>query len=77
MTEDSSQWIAQQVPDGGDWLEYMVVKGNVSQETAGVFNHFSLGVQNIERSMNLLYEARPAERQASHRRRSAAMANGS
>jgi catechol 2,3-dioxygenase-like lactoylglutathione lyase family enzyme len=56
MTEDSSQWIAQQVPDGSDWLEYMVVKGAVSQETAGVFNHFSLGVQNIEQSMNLLYE---------------------
>ena len=56
MTEDSSQWIAQQVPDGGDWLEYMVVKGDVSQETAGVFNHFSLGVQNVEKSVNLLYE---------------------
>lgn len=55
MTEDSSQWIAQQVPDGTDWLEYMVVKGPVSQETAGVFDHFSLGVQNIEKSMNLLY----------------------
>ena len=42
----------------------MVVKGpektgipaSVTQETAGVFNHFSLGVQNIEKSMNLLYE---------------------
>ena len=64
MTEDSSQWIAQQLPDGTDWLEYMVVKGpektgiptSVTQETAGVFNHFSLGVQNIEKSMNLLYE---------------------
>lgn len=56
MTEDSSQWIAQQVPDGSDWLEYMVVTGPVSQEATGVFNHFSLGVQNIEQSMNLLYE---------------------
>jgi len=50
------EWISQQVPDGTDWLEYMVQKPAdgrgippaMSQQTAGVLDHFSLGVANIE-----------------------------
>ncbi len=49
-------WISQQVPDGRDWLEYMLVdppKGRgipagMSQTLLGIFNHFSLGVTNME-----------------------------
>jgi hypothetical protein len=56
-------WISQQVPDGTDWLEYMVVSGpetkgippNMSQETLGVLDHFSLGVFNMEKTVDLLY----------------------
>ncbi|HEY6451620.1 MAG TPA: VOC family protein [Steroidobacteraceae bacterium] len=63
MKDDVTQWIAEQVPDGTDWIEYMVATGpektgipaDMSQETAGVLDHFSLGVPNIEQSMNLLY----------------------
>jgi catechol 2,3-dioxygenase-like lactoylglutathione lyase family enzyme len=63
-TEDSSEWISIQVPDGTDWVEYMTVKGpektgvppTMSQDTVGVLDHFSLGVPNIEKAMNLLYE---------------------
>ena len=51
------------MPDGTDWIEYMTVAGpetkgippTMKQETAGVLNHFSLGVFNVEKSMNLLY----------------------
>ncbi len=58
-----TEWISQQVPDGTDWLEYMVVGGpetkgippTMSQETAGVLNHFSLGVFNMEKAYDLLY----------------------
>jgi catechol 2,3-dioxygenase-like lactoylglutathione lyase family enzyme len=58
-----TEWISQQVPDGTDWLEYMVVTGpetrgipsTMSQDTAGVLNHFSLGVFNMEKSVNMLY----------------------
>jgi catechol 2,3-dioxygenase-like lactoylglutathione lyase family enzyme len=58
-----TEWISQQVPDGTDWLEYMVVadpeaKGipaTMSQDNAGVLNHFSLGVFNMEKSYDLLY----------------------
>ena len=62
MTADKPQWIAQQVPDGTDWLEYMVVSGpetkgipaTMPQATSGVLNHFSLGVVNMEQTVNLL-----------------------
>jgi catechol 2,3-dioxygenase-like lactoylglutathione lyase family enzyme len=62
-TDTSNDWISQQVPDGTDWIEYMTVAGpetkgippTMKQETAGVLNHFSLGVFNIEKSVDLLY----------------------
>jgi len=62
-TEDSHDWISSQVPDGTDWIEYMTVTGPektgippaMTQETAGVLDHFALGVNNIEQSYNLLY----------------------
>jgi catechol 2,3-dioxygenase-like lactoylglutathione lyase family enzyme len=58
-----TDWISQQVPNGTDWLEYMVASGpetkgippTMSQDTAGVLNHFSLGVFNMEKTVNLLY----------------------
>ena len=61
--DDSSDWISMQLPDGLDWIEYMTVKGPektgipsaMSQDTAGVLNHFALGVQNMEQSFDLLY----------------------
>jgi len=64
MKDDQTDWISQQVPDGTDWVEYMVVKGpektgippSMSQETAGVLDHFALGVQNMEKAVDLLYE---------------------
>ncbi len=63
MKDDQVDWISQQVPDGTDWVEYMVVKGSeptgipkeMSQERAGVLDHFALGVQNMEHSVDLLY----------------------
>jgi catechol 2,3-dioxygenase-like lactoylglutathione lyase family enzyme len=64
MKEGTTDWISQQVPDGTDWVEYMTVKGpektgippTMTQETVGVLDHFALGVQNMEKSVNLLYE---------------------
>jgi catechol 2,3-dioxygenase-like lactoylglutathione lyase family enzyme len=49
-------WISQQVPDGHDWLEYMLVDppqgrgipAGMSQTVLGIFNHFSLGITNSE-----------------------------
>lgn len=62
-TDTSTDWISQQVPNGTDWLEYMVVSGpetkgippNMSKDTAGVLDHFSLGVFNMEKTVDLLH----------------------
>jgi catechol 2,3-dioxygenase-like lactoylglutathione lyase family enzyme len=62
MAEGSSDWISAQVPDGHDWIEYMVAKGPekagipaaMSKDTAGVLDHFALGMQNAELAMNML-----------------------
>ena len=58
-------WISIQVPDGTDWLEYMVQPGPpdrgipdaMNQSTAGVLDHFSLGVANIRDTVTLLTAA--------------------
>jgi catechol 2,3-dioxygenase-like lactoylglutathione lyase family enzyme len=41
-------WVSQQVPDGPDWLEYMVTTNTLTQAQMGVLNHFALGVPNME-----------------------------
>jgi catechol 2,3-dioxygenase-like lactoylglutathione lyase family enzyme len=60
---DEPTWVSQQVPDGPDWLEYMLVSGpettgipaDMSQQTAGVLNHFSLGVPNTRDTYTVLW----------------------
>ena len=59
---DHVDWISQQVPDGHDWLEYMMVGDGssvpltkVDQRQMGVLNHFSLGVKNMEEAVTTLY----------------------
>ncbi len=49
MQADRTDWVAMQVPDGTDWLEYMLnVKANADQHTIGVMNHISLGVKDMK-----------------------------
>src|SRR5882724_5319532 len=49
MKDDAPpSWVSQQVPDGTDWLEYMVTANTLTQAQMGVLNHFALGVPNIE-----------------------------
>lgn len=63
MTDDKAAWISQQVPDGSDWLEYMVVgtpqgrgiPADMKKSDVGVLDHFSLGVHNIEAAYTLLW----------------------
>jgi len=57
MRDDQVSWISQQVPDGSDWLEYMVVgRGEtVDRRLAGILDHFSLGVVNIEAAYTQLW----------------------
>jgi catechol 2,3-dioxygenase-like lactoylglutathione lyase family enzyme len=48
MKDDQDNWVAMQVPDGTDWLEYMLnVSPTADHHTLGVMNHISLGVEDI------------------------------
>src|ERR1700733_5742119 len=45
---DIDNWVSIQVPDGTDWLEYMLNNGpNPTLQHAGVMDHFSLGVVSM------------------------------
>jgi catechol 2,3-dioxygenase-like lactoylglutathione lyase family enzyme len=49
MKEGETNWMAMQVPDGTDWIEYMLrIEPNPDKHTRGVMNHISLGVTNIQ-----------------------------
>jgi len=64
MKAEKIDWVSQQVPDGHDWLEYMLTSGpsgsgipaQMSQQQLGVLDHFSLGVGNMEETVTKLYE---------------------
>ncbi len=48
-------YVSQQVPEGTDWLEYMMhVPRSANLQTHGVLNHFSLGVANMQTAVNAL-----------------------
>jgi catechol 2,3-dioxygenase-like lactoylglutathione lyase family enzyme len=48
MHPERTDWVALQVPDGSDWLEYMLnVKPDADLRTVGVMNHISLGVKDM------------------------------
>jgi catechol 2,3-dioxygenase-like lactoylglutathione lyase family enzyme len=48
MKVDQTDWVDMQVPDGTDWLEYMLnVPANADHHALGVMNHIALGVPDI------------------------------
>jgi len=61
MKAGTTDWVSQQVPDGHDWLEYMMVGDGsttpltkIDGQELGVLNHFSLGVSNMEAAVTTL-----------------------
>jgi catechol 2,3-dioxygenase-like lactoylglutathione lyase family enzyme len=47
-TDDTTDYVSLQVPDGTDWLEFMLNQPTpISLKQAGVMNHFSLGVDRM------------------------------
>jgi len=48
MTDDRTDWVSIQVPNGTDWIEYMLnVPVPTDHHTVGVMNHFALGVVDM------------------------------
>ena len=64
MQEGVTDWVSQQVPDGRDWLEYMLVHeagsgvpGNMTQNRLGVMDHVSIGVASVPETFKVLQAA--------------------
>jgi catechol 2,3-dioxygenase-like lactoylglutathione lyase family enzyme len=51
MKPERTDWVAMQVPDGTDWLEYMLnIKADPDLHTIGVMNHISIGVVDMKQA---------------------------
>jgi len=62
MKDDKIDWVSQQVPDGHDWVEYMLTSGpsgtgipaNMTQQTLGVLDHFAIGEKSVDDAFKVL-----------------------
>lgn len=56
MTDTRTDWVSMRVPDGTDWLEYMLNQPHPSPRTLGVMNHLALGVPSTEEGYKTVVE---------------------
>jgi catechol 2,3-dioxygenase-like lactoylglutathione lyase family enzyme len=55
MKDDVSDWVDMQVPDGTDWIEYMLnVEPNADQRLRGIMDHFAVGVPSVKEATETL-----------------------
>ena len=55
MKDNQTDWVALQVPDGTDWVEYMLNQPeHADLRTTGVMNHISLGVADMKKAQAAL-----------------------
>lgn len=67
MQPGATDWVAMQVPDGTDWLEYMLNHpDHPDLRLMGVLNHISLGVANMKKAQATL-EAHGGKAQGSEK----------
>jgi len=50
MKDTDTDWVAMRVPDGKDWLEYMLNVHNPDPQLLGVMHHLSLGTPSVKDS---------------------------
>lgn len=48
--DDRFDWISMAVPDGNQWIEYMVNTGTPTPRQLGVLNHLALGTLDIDKA---------------------------
>jgi catechol 2,3-dioxygenase-like lactoylglutathione lyase family enzyme len=57
MKDNQTDWVSMQVPDGTDWLEFMVnVDSNADQRLRGIMNHIAIGVTDIHATQKRLID---------------------
>jgi catechol 2,3-dioxygenase-like lactoylglutathione lyase family enzyme len=54
MTDERTDWVDMRVPEGTDWLEYMLNLHNPSPRQLGVMHHFALGVPSVAKAYEAL-----------------------
>jgi catechol 2,3-dioxygenase-like lactoylglutathione lyase family enzyme len=58
MNDSQTDWVDMQVPDGRQWLEYMIVPAKeIGARESGIVNHIALGVPDLKAAVQKL-EAR-------------------
>ncbi len=50
MTDSETDWVDMRVPNGSDWLEYMLNVHHPTPRTLGVMHHLALGVPSVEKA---------------------------
>jgi catechol 2,3-dioxygenase-like lactoylglutathione lyase family enzyme len=55
-TDDVTSWINMKVPDGTDYLEYMLVTGKVDRKRLGTLHHAALLVPDMQQALETLRE---------------------
>jgi catechol 2,3-dioxygenase-like lactoylglutathione lyase family enzyme len=50
MKDDVTDWVAMRVPDGTDWMEYMLNVKDQSPRVIGIMNHLALGAPSVKDS---------------------------
>jgi catechol 2,3-dioxygenase-like lactoylglutathione lyase family enzyme len=53
MKDTQTDWVAMRVPDGTDWVEYMLNVKNPDPHLLGVMHHLALGVPSIQEGYKL------------------------
>jgi hypothetical protein len=56
MQDTRTDWVDMRVPDGADWLEYMLNQPNPSVKTRGVMNHLALGSPDVNAAYKILQD---------------------
>lgn len=56
MKDDQVSWVDMRVPDGSDWIEYMLGNDNPTPKRRGVMNHIALGVTDIHAADKIVQE---------------------
>jgi hypothetical protein len=59
FNETVVNWVDMRVPDGDDWLEYMLNVTNPSPKSRGVNNHIALGVPDIQEANKVILMRMP------------------
>jgi catechol 2,3-dioxygenase-like lactoylglutathione lyase family enzyme len=55
-TDDHAEWISMMVPDGYDWVEYMVTTATPSPRQLGVLHHYALDTLDVQKAYRTVVE---------------------